>query len=343
MADEQPLLSPSDAEEAGLGTTFPPPAGLKKSPGVPKMGIEHCLVATFLPWLMFTLVVTLFIFLYYDAPFLVGFLICACVLLVMGLVFLGVGQSRRVHIAIGLLCILAICIGASVGYCTFHNYASTYWLLEDGNVFHDVSPSSTGANYPNATLIGFSQDAFVDTQRTIGYMENGVVYCVAPISSRNWEQQREQRWSAGFYHAPQYWAAGIDCCDQRSGFRCGDTDARDFGQDTRQRVVSTAAKGGLRIWDNRDRERFNTAIQMAESVYDLCNEKRPTIGRGNEIRRQCRAMTGRYSLTWIATGNNPKDDLWESCMIILALTSSLYFICSLAAALILRKSRLFEQ
>lgn len=263
------------------------------------MPTENFLAAVFLPWLMFALVVTIFIFLYYDKRILSWFLIGACMLLALLLVAVGILQSRNIHLAVGMLCLTALCIGASVGSYTYCTYASTYWLLENGVVYKGVSPLTQGSGYADATLLSFTTDAFVDTERTLGYMENGVVYCVAPVTTQK------------FSNSPQYWAAGMDCCDQRSDFRCGDTS-------------NEKAKTGLRIWDKNDRDKYNTAIRMAESVYNLSPSE-----------------TGHYSLTWTASGNNPKDDLWSSCLIILVLTSSMYFICSLGAALILRKSRAF--
>lgn len=298
MEEEQPLLpqelSLRDAEDG----SFPPPSGQLSFSKVRNsgMGIADHIVAIFLPWFMFTTVVWLFIYIYHEHRWLVWTCIGAFFLVGLLLVAMGNGRSRSVHLAIGLLSLAAICVGSSIGIYLYDTYVSMYWQLQDGAEYINISPGSKASDHANATMIGFTPDAFVDTDRTLGYMEAGVVYCVAPVSSQK------------FSSAPQYWAAGRDCCDQRSHYQCGET-------------INLQAKTGVLIQNENERPKYETAIRMAEAVYNLS----PT-------------ETGRYALAWTPSDRNFKDDLWASCRNLFLLSSGLYLVCSVAAAFILRKS-----
>jgi len=263
------------------------------------MGPVDLIVAIFLPWLILMLVVSAFVYLYYEYRWLVWSLVGASILLGLLMVAMGAGRSRSAHLAVGLLCLAASCVGTSCGVYLYDTYASMYWQLQDGAEYQNLSPSSKASDYADASMLSFTQDAFVDTERTLGYMEAGAVYCVAPVTSQK------------FSTAPQYWAAGKDCCDQRANFRCGGTG-----------IGKGQTRTGVLIQDETERSKYKTAIRMAEAVYNLS----PT-------------ETGRVALAWTESPqSNLKDDLWASCHNLFFLSSGMYLVCSVAAALMLRKS-----
>lgn len=282
---------------------FPPPYGQlssRKKFSSAGMGPVDYIVAIFLPWLIFTLVMTVFIYFYWEYRWLVWSVVAGCLLLGALMVAMGAGRARSIHLAVGLLCIAAACVGTSVGVYLYDTYASTYWQLQDGAEYKGVSPSSKASDHADATILRFTPDAFVDTVRTLGYMEAGVVYCVAPVASQK------------FSSAPQYWAAGKDCCDQRANFRCGHVG----------NVGNAQANTGVLIKDESERAKYKTAIRMAEAVFNLS----PT-------------ETGRFALAWTgASDTNLKDDLWSRCHNLFFICSGMYLAFSVAAALLLRTS-----
>jgi len=264
------------------------------------MGLADYIVAIFLPWLIFTLVLTAFIYFYYEYRWLVWSLVAGCLLLGTLMVAMGAGRSRSTYLAVGLLCLAAACVGTSIGVYLYDTYASTYWQLQDGAEYKGVSPSSKASDHADATIFSFTPDAFVDTVRTLGYMEAGVVYCVAPVASSK------------FSDAPQYWAAGKDCCDQRANFHCGDVG----------NIGNAQAKTGVIIKDESERAKYKTAIRMAEAVFNLS----PT-------------ETGRFVLAWSGTSDtNLKDDLWSRCHTLFFISSGMYLAFSVTAVLLLRTS-----
>uniref|UniRef100_A0A7S2BEJ3 Uncharacterized protein n=1 Tax=Alexandrium andersonii TaxID=327968 RepID=A0A7S2BEJ3_9DINO len=198
-------------------------------------------VTVLLPWLVFTLIVSLFVFAYEEFAPLVWALLVASTLLALLFVAMGGAAGRAWHLTLGFLILASLGIAIPLGLYIENGYMKEYWRLDNGAVYRQVSPSDPGASHSDATVLEFMQGAFVDVQRSVGYMQGGTVYCVAPVSGR----------LAGA--SIQYWAVGNNCCEQRGNFLCDD-------------VEDAGALSGLAVHGD---ESFKTAVRMAESVYDL--------------------------------------------------------------------------
>lgn len=288
MSEAEPLL-------ANSGTTFPQPSYQRKK-RYATLTVQEVTYSALLPWAVFTVVALQFVYTYHASHAFVWFLVTSCFIVGVGLIFMGFGRDRSPHMAVGLLCLMACCTGSSIGLFIYDNYAITYWHLDGGAEYTDVKPKSKGSDYADATILHFTNDSFVDTQRTLGYMEAGTVYCVAPVSAKAQSD------------SPQYWAAGIDCCSPRADFKCGDVQKND-------------GKTAVTILSDHVRKKYETAIRMATAVYSLSANG-----------------TGNVPLHWTADGNGNKNDHWNSCLFYLFLSSALYLMCSIFAAIILRKS-----
>jgi len=77
-------------------------------------------------------------------------------------------------------------------------------------------------------------------------------YCVAPILSKSGKVKKADQIN--------FWAVGIDCCDIKTGFHCGD-------------VADPEARSG--VTDNDDSGEYRLAIQMAEIKYSIKSLPRP--------------------------------------------------------------------
>lgn len=294
MSERQPLLE-DGFQDDGLATVFPPPASLKKhrSGFFPESGLIVLLAC--LPAVEFALVVALFVFAYHDYQRTVWTSVGVCELKGVLLVLFGARRGRKLQTAAGLLVLSAVCAGSCIGLYIYDAFGSPYYTLSRGATYTNLDPLAKGSDHADAASITFTQDAFVDTERTLGYMKAGTVYCVAPVVGQKYS------------NAPQYWAAGTDCCDQRANFRCGATG-------------KPMAKTGVRILDDGDRAEYLTAIRMAESVYSLS----PT-------------ETGNYTLTWTVDTKRFADKYRRSSLVLLAAAASLYLLCSVVAGLLLRR------
>lgn len=295
MSEHQPLLQEDGFQDDGFATVFPPPASMKKHRGGSFLENGGIVLLACLPAVEFALVVALFVFAYHDYRLTVWISVGVCELKGVLLVFSGARRGRSLQVAVGLLVLSAVCAGSCIGLYIYDAFASSYWTLHKGATYTNLDPLAKGSDHGDAASITFTQDAFVDTERTLGYMKAGTVYCVAPVSG--------QKYST----APQYWAAGTDCCDQRANFRCG-------------AVGKPMAKTGVRILDDGDRAKYLTAIRMAESVYNLS----PT-------------ETGDFVLTWTVDTKRFVDKYRRSSIILLVAASTLYLLCSVVAGLLLRR------
>mmetsp|Transcript_14729 Transcript_14729/g.40648 ORF Transcript_14729/g.40648 Transcript_14729/m.40648 type:complete len:293 (-) Transcript_14729:86-964(-) len=205
-------------------------------------GMVDILVTVFLPWLVFTLIVCLFVFAYEEFAPLVWALLVASALLALLFVAMGATAGRTWHLALGFLILTSLGVAVPIGLFVENGYMKEYWRLDNGAVYRQLNPFDPGASHSDATVLEFREGTFVDIQRSVGYMKAGTVYCVAPVSSKHMAA------------SVQYWAAGTDCCGQRGSFTCDD-------------VENPSALSGLTIVDSDDS--FKTAVRMAESVYDL--------------------------------------------------------------------------
>jgi hypothetical protein len=90
-----------------------------------------------------------------------------------------------------------------------------YYLAVSGRTYDNVSPFAKPAEYADAGVMSFSQDAALDTSRSFGYKAQDFTYCVAPVVSRTASVHPD---SAG--PKVSFWAVGQDCCGNRNQFEC---------------------------------------------------------------------------------------------------------------------------
>mmetsp|Transcript_111040 Transcript_111040/g.344368 ORF Transcript_111040/g.344368 Transcript_111040/m.344368 type:complete len:298 (+) Transcript_111040:162-1055(+) len=226
--------------DSGLGSADPvvPPLRLKRQ----RTRFMDVTVAIVLPWLVFFFDVSLFLFAYHDMKAIVWFLLGACMALALLFLTLGAVSRNGTFLAIGFLCFTSVVVGTAVGLWLQQEYLDRYWELDAGVEYKNVDPTADARTARNASIIRFTADTFVDDRRTIGFVADGGIFCVAPVTL---PMQGD---------APvQYWAVGEDCCEKRSNFDCGS--AREL--DAATALVEQPSKV------------FTAAIEQAKSVYGL--------------------------------------------------------------------------
>jgi len=163
--------------------------------------------------------------------------------------------------------ILPFYIGVKI-YC--HLYAP-YLLAVEGREYLDVPPSAKTAEYADAGILKFTEDATLDTSRSFGYKAEDFTYCVAPVVSRNAAVHPS---SAG--PKVTFWAVGKDCCGNRREFECdgaGETEVRSAFtmRDIDYNFVTK------RIVPRTSRPLYLAAVDAAKALHNLKSENDESI------------------------------------------------------------------
>lgn len=234
-------------------------------PGDPdrKLGVRNVLILG--PWLIFVWVLLLQIVLRHFAPDLCWMLI--------GLLFLAAawmlitwnsgkrwGQVNL--LSLGLMSLLAVSLGAYLGDLGWNTNWRQYWWMQTGEWFDSVSASTPAGASVDAAVLQFRysstddlhiNETAVDDLRSVGYKDTDF-FCVAPILN--------PRESDATLIRVNYWAIGINCCQEYGSFTCDDSRVMDGGYGV------VMLNGGYPCPDCNDHQ-FRMAVVKAESTYGL--------------------------------------------------------------------------
>lgn len=233
------------------------------------------LLLSLVPWLFFLTVSCLFAFAYHRERLLVW----GCVFALAGAsLMLMVLDSRNKsagpwYLFLGLLCFVSVTSSAFCGFYNYQTHMYPYWAYEENRLYSNVLPSEPAAAHSDAGKIIFSSDARVDTTRSVGF-KAGSVYCVAPIMDDTQATRVE------------YWAAGLECCGQRSDFSCDDA----WNPDARSGVVIVDQDSLVPT----HHDYFMQGVHEAEAAFDLVSAKNPIFVR------------------WVADPQEVQDEFWRS-------------------------------
>lgn len=194
-----------------------------------------------IPWCC--AMVTLLMYLFYsDMKFLIWLLLSLIGTCSVWLILLGAAARHGAFLFLGLATLASIIVGAVMGMQINQDYLNYYRTLHDGVTYENVDAYSDAVAKVDVGVLKFDPGTLVDDRRTIGFVAEGIIHCVAPIG-------REDHRS----HLVQYWAAGIDCCEKRSNFDCG------TAMEPNATVAILAQPSGY----------FDKAVQEAASVYNI--------------------------------------------------------------------------
>merc|ERR1719414_2271295 len=116
----------------------------------------------------------------------------------------------------------AVVLGWLFGDLTFWSYLHPSYEAEHLATYSNVDPSSEnlwsgeavptrGRRFQDAGKIYFRHEAVVDVNRSASFKLHDL-YCVAPIVNPKCQG------SCGM----DFWAVGVNCCSESTGFRCGE-------------------------------------------------------------------------------------------------------------------------
>lgn len=200
---------------------------------------------------------------------------CFSLVVLYGALATGEGSAyERGYPSASLLLPIAMCtaICSFYGGVKFHvKFYAPYYLAVSSREYSDVKPTARTAEFADAGIIHFNQDATVDTSRSFGYKTDEFTYCVAPIVSRNAEVHPL---SGG----PKitFWAVGKDCCGRSHDFECdgaGEIEVRnafverDFDNTWITKFLVPRAA----------RPKFIHAVEAAKATHNLRSDDPDTI------------------------------------------------------------------
>lgn len=224
----------------GSSSALPPPMKKSKQEFRP----SDLSMVVLLPWVLFLLIAGLVTFASPELRFTCSFL--AVILTSLAIFYAVNGSAGRragaARAAALALCLAAACAAVLVGHLCRVKFMNDYWRLVGGATYRDVSPAAPVPQHSDATVLEFTRGSFVDTQRSLGLLDEGATYCVAPVAAGARPSD------------PFYWAVGENCCSPRGSFRCGD-------------AADAAARSGFVVADVAGH--YHTAIRMAGAAYDL--------------------------------------------------------------------------
>jgi hypothetical protein len=163
------------------------------------------------PYVCFTFLLLLFSY-YQDMKFLVWLYVltfgfCSLIVLCLG------GIARHgLMLLVSVLTLSSLFTGVTLGVFLQDQYLDYYSTVQGGHTYDDVDPLSESSSKQNAGVVNFASGTFIDDFRTIGYIDGGTIYCIAPVA-------KETKYSTNV----QFWATGKNCCLKRSHFHCGNS------------------------------------------------------------------------------------------------------------------------
>lgn len=272
------------------------------APGRPKSSRRQSNLAAglallaFLPWLMFSLVVCLFAFVFEDFAPMVWALVLSCIALSVLLGGLYVISRRLAHLALGTLCLTACCSGVLLGLYVQESFFSEHSRLERGAKYHNVQPAEPATSHSDAAVITFSAGSQIDTPHAVGYKKSvDEVYCVAPILDGT---------ETGT--TVEYWAIGKNCCLERGDFECHD-------------ARNPNARGGI-AYDNTmaDQADYSQAVQEVEAAFGLSSAK------------------GAMFIRWVLDPLTVADELWSTGIYLIVGAASIYLVACIIVTILLK-------
>mmetsp|Transcript_95153 Transcript_95153/g.268871 ORF Transcript_95153/g.268871 Transcript_95153/m.268871 type:complete len:395 (+) Transcript_95153:134-1318(+) len=174
----------------------------------------------------------------------------------------GITTKRRLPLlAIGILTFAAVVFGVIFGDWGWNSVWRQYWWTRTGHRYQRNDASTVAGARTDASVVGFwnsdtestMADTSVDVFQSAGY-RNGHIYCVAPILS--------PPVVASGHPLVNYWAIGVDCCENLGSFTCDDSRNYLGGYGV------VMLEGGYPC-PECGAENFRNAVKKAESAFGL--------------------------------------------------------------------------
>jgi hypothetical protein len=164
-------------------------------------------------------------------------------------------NSKTAYLALGCLMLLAAILAIVHVEDEWNHSWRLFWWMHTGNRL-GASASTPALARGDAAVITFETVkngtawTSVDASRAAGFRKGGNAYCAAPIL--------DPTIAAGDIMRVEYWAIGINCCDNFGSFTC------DSARDMKGQGAGVVMKGGgMPCWDCHEEEFRLAALKSA--------------------------------------------------------------------------------
>eukprot|EP00933_Yihiella_yeosuensis_P010752 TRINITY_DN11758_c0_g1_i1.p1 TRINITY_DN11758_c0_g1~~TRINITY_DN11758_c0_g1_i1.p1 ORF type:complete len:344 (-),score=50.08 TRINITY_DN11758_c0_g1_i1:188-1219(-) len=170
------------------------------------------------------------------------------------------GRDRKWMQWLGLFTGQATLVALVLGFFFYFRHLAYFWKYQEMRTYTNVAAAQDDKAFSDGSMFLFTEDTRLDVQRAVGFKSRwtGSVYCVAPLVDSTMSNT----------DPIHYWAIGVDCCDARADFHCGD--AKDTS--TRSALVAlepTDVTRSFMTWATRGANypRFERAVKLQEATY----------------------------------------------------------------------------
>jgi hypothetical protein len=259
------------------------------------------------PLLMFALMDIMFAAMSGTHFYLACFFAAVCVTFSFLLFYVGQSYASspsksRFYMFVGVLVVVATANGVMSGLSIHARFYMPYYSYKNRPVYSDVLATEPAAAVADGGLIGFANNAIVDTIRMGNRMSpRGNRFCVAPILDESQQTQAE------------FWAVGMDCCSGRVAFYCDD-------------VLDADARTGAVVFDTKSMfaqdpyPEFIKAVKQAAARSQIELPKDPVLVR------------------WVKDPESVTDGLWADGTLHLVAGIGAYALISAVVGTVLHAS-----
>lgn len=175
-------------------------------------------------------------------------------------------SKAKLYLHLGLLGALAVVVASICGEVIYDRSSVHYWMGGNRASRTNVNPAEPAELFADAGALTFTPGTRVHLGRVFGTRgpeAQGYIFCVAPVMDLALAERGEVH----------FWAAGTDCCEPLSAFRCGAA----LRQGVRSGVVISPGAGAGSNYAAFMYRNFNRAAQQAAAMYRLGTPDQPVF------------------------------------------------------------------
>mmetsp|Transcript_98869 Transcript_98869/g.308068 ORF Transcript_98869/g.308068 Transcript_98869/m.308068 type:complete len:333 (+) Transcript_98869:60-1058(+) len=247
------------AAYAELGEGKPAPAPTPARSGRRRLNPLAALAGVLVPWMIFATVFGVMAFsVHYSSEQLCYLVLLAAFVVVLLFGFSAVNAFRRRgqgqdpvwHFFLFNTGLLGWMLGSICGHEIYSRNMRPFYDMNRLNEYADIDPTATrGQQLMDAGKIRFAPGAQLDFLHSMTFKDLQS-YCVAPLTRV--DANGTARRTASY----DFWAVGLNCCDEWNGFRCGEFN-------------NPRARAGLRLMREDLKPMYRLAVQQAEAAYNI--------------------------------------------------------------------------